>query len=141
MPASPAQRALTAARREKAIALHLAGVDHESIATQLGYSHRTAVSTDIARALADNRRRLDLRVDELRVIETMRYDRIQAAIWARCLAGELDAIDRFLAVSRERKALWGVNASVKVDLTYINELAAHLDGLIPDEDDEEDAEQ
>lgn len=142
MPASPAQRAATARRREQAISLVLAGVDHATIATQLGYSHRTAVSTDITRALADNLRRMDLRVDEMRTIETMRYDRIQAAIWPRCLAGELEAIDRFIAISRERKAMWGMNASVRVDLTYINELAAVLDGLLPDgaDDSEEDAE-
>jgi hypothetical protein len=131
MPASPAQRAATAARREKAIALALAGVDYPTIATQLGYSHRAAVSTDIRRALADNRKRMDLRVDEYRTVETMRYDRLQAAIWSRCLAGELEAIDRFLAISRERKRTWGIDATIQVDMTYINELAVILDGLMP----------
>jgi hypothetical protein len=50
---------------------------------------------------------------ELRNIENQRYEKVQETIWPRVLLGDLDAIDRFLRLSRERRSLNGLDLAPK----------------------------
>jgi hypothetical protein len=111
VPASKAQRAKTAERRAKAIALRLAGLDYPVIAQRLGYSSRQAAAKDVERALATNLAEVGRSADELREIELMRLDRLQAAAWQKAVTngGDLRAIDTVLRIIDRRCKLLGLD--------------------------------
>lgn len=115
MVASKAQRAATAERRTKAIALRLAGLDNETIATRLGYAGSAAVSKDISRALDANRAAEREWTDELRVVEALRLDRLQAAVWPSAVSGDPRSIDTALRIMERRARLFGLDAPTRVD--------------------------
>lgn len=83
MPASKAQRAATAARRSKAIALRMAGRGYQQIADELGYASAGAAYTDITRALetnvAEQRRAVDLYREEELLRLDERWRRLETA--------------------------------------------------------------
>jgi hypothetical protein len=53
-------------------------------------------------------------VEEKRDLENARLDRLQAAIWAKALDGEYEAIDRYLKISQERSRLNGMYAPTAI---------------------------
>jgi hypothetical protein len=127
MPASKAQRAQTAERRGKAIALRLAGLDYETIAQRLGYSGRAAAYKDIERALAANLAQERASSEELRKVELLRLDRLQAAAWQAAATGDLRAIETVLKVIDRRCKLLGLDAPVRSRVEIVDdELAQAL---------------
>ncbi len=74
MPASKAQRALTAERRAKLIRLRAVGTPFEDIAQELGYASRTAATKDFLRALEQNREEEAAEVATYRQLENERLD-------------------------------------------------------------------
>lgn len=50
---------------------------------------------------------------DLRAIENTRYDKVQEVLWPGVLIGDLDAIDRFLRLSRERRTMNGIDLAPK----------------------------
>jgi len=125
MPASRAQRAQTAERRAKAIALKLAGLEYETIAQRLGYASRGACCTDIKRALAANLEQVQQSAEELRTLELMRLDRLQAAAWPAAAQGDPRVIDTVLKIMAERrKYVPGLEAPARSEVTldYIDDL-------------------
>lgn len=110
MPASKAQRAATAERRGKAIAMRLAGVDYQAIADRLGYAGRAAACKDISRALEQHTAEALRNADQLRQQELMRLDRLQAAVWTKALAGDPKAVETALKVVDRRIRLLGLDA-------------------------------
>lgn len=115
MPASKAQQAATAARRAQAVQMRLARVDHQTIADKLGYDSAGSVATDIRRALEQNRGLQSRNAELLRQEVLMELDRIQAAYWAKALAGDYRAADRVFTCIQRRCELLGLNAPVRVE--------------------------
>lgn len=109
MPASKAKRAQVAGRRNQAIALRLAGVDWETIAQRLDYASRGAACTDVNRAMEANLGELRDQTKEMRAIEALRLDRLQAAVWSKALKGDTKAVDTVLRVMDRRLRLLGLH--------------------------------
>src|SRR5690349_20330561 len=102
MPASKAQRARTAERRSKAIALKLAGAEWDQIATSLGYADRGAACKDDTRALEAYVAEGRAGAEVLRETELLRLDRIQRGLWPQAVAGDTKAADTVLRVIDRR---------------------------------------
>lgn len=125
MPASKAQRAKTAERRAKAIALKLAGLEYQAIADRLGYASRSAAYTDIKRALDANLAQVSESVEDLRTFELMRLDRLQAAAWPAAANGDPRLIETVLKIMAERRRyVRGLEAPAQSEVTldYIDDL-------------------
>lgn len=143
MPASRAQQAKTADRRAKAIALHLAGMDWESIADRLGYASRGAAHTDVTRALKANLKAEAEQVETLRYTTGLRLDRLQAALWPKAVGGDTKAADTVLRIIQQRCKIEGVEAPTQIALQHrldveaqvvADAVAAALDALELDEE-------
>jgi hypothetical protein len=98
----------------KALELRRAGVDFQTIATQLGYTDRGGAWRAVQSAL---KRGFVEPAADLRQLEAERLDRLQAAVWAAALRGDTKAIDRVLRISDQRARLLGLNAPTKTDVT------------------------
>jgi hypothetical protein len=48
-------------------------------------------------------------VEQIRLLEAGRLDAMQNAIWPQCLAGDIAAIDRVLAIMKRRAAMMGLD--------------------------------
>lgn len=138
MPASRAQRAATADRRTKAIALHLAGVDWQGIADQLGYASRGAAHTDVTRALQANLAAEAEQVETMRYTVNLRLERLQAAMWPKAVKGDTKAADTSLRIIQQWCKVNGVEAPTQIALQHrldmeatvvADALAAALDAL------------
>ena len=117
MSASKAQQAATAKRRAQAIALRLAGTDFDTIAERLQYANRGAASKDIWRAVEANRIEEAQAVETLRDVEGQRLDRLQAAVWAQALEGDLKAVETVLKVIAQRARLFGLDAPIRAEVS------------------------
>lgn len=117
MPASKAQRAKTADRRGKAIALRLAGMDWQTIADRLDYASRAAACVDVNRALEANLAEQSQAADTLREVESQRLDRLQAAAWPSAVKGDLKAIETVLKVIDRRVKLQGLDMPLRAELS------------------------
>ncbi|MEU9014258.1 hypothetical protein AB0D12_31715 [Streptomyces sp. NPDC048479] len=117
MPASKAQQAATAKRRASAIALRLAGMDFDTIADRLEYASRQAASKDVCRALDANRLEEKEQVEQLRHVEGLRLDRLQAAVWPKAIKGDLKAVETVRRLIAERIRLFGVAEPVRTELS------------------------
>lgn len=126
MPASKAQRAKTAERRAKAVAMRLAGVDYETIAQRLGYASRGAAYTDIDRALQARLVEQHQGADVLRQQELARLDRLQAAAWTAAASGDLKAIETVLKVVDRRCKLLGLDAPVRHEVVTLDAIDAEI---------------
>lgn len=120
MAASKAQRAATAERRSKAVAMRLAGIDYDTIAQRLGYSDRGAAHKDISRALEQNVAELSRNADVLRQEELQRLDRLQAGVWAAAAAGDTKAVDTALKIIDRRCKLLGLDAPQRVEVVTLD---------------------
>jgi hypothetical protein len=88
------------ARATQALSLRLAGVDWHTIASRLEYADAVD-AIDAATAVADTQYD-GLPMDPLRVLEVLRYDRLQAAVWPAAMKGDLGAVDRVLTIGDRR---------------------------------------
>jgi hypothetical protein len=124
--ASKAQRAKTAQRRTQAIGLALAGLSWDAIADKLGYSSRQAAHKDVQRALAQAVAEQTSAAEELRMVELMRLDRLQAAAWPKALTGDLKAIETCLKIITERRKLLGLDAPAKLEVITLDAVDAEI---------------
>lgn len=92
-------------QERKVLELRRAGVTLPQIATQLNTTTATASRT-LKRALA---RTLQEPAQELRDLEADRLDRLQVAVWAQAMRGDLGAVDRVLKVMERRTELLGLD--------------------------------
>ncbi len=117
MGSSPRQRLSAAQRRKAALGLHLAGVDFRTIAEQAGYASASAARTAVDRAIEESIAREKADIDEYRVTAVMRYDRLQAAFWARAVT-EKDpkSADIVLKCMAGRDRITGVIAPTHINI-------------------------
>lgn len=126
MPPSKAQRAKTAERREKAIALRLAGATWEQIAQALKYAGKAAAYVDVQRALRQRIEAQHERADELLMLELMRLDRLQQGLWAQAIGGDPKAADAVLRVIDRRIRLLGLDGPQHMDEQTRRELTLRV---------------
>jgi hypothetical protein len=94
-------------RGVQALTLRLAGVDWSTIADRLGYDD-PADALDAATAVADTQYD-GLPMDPLRVLEVLRLDRLQAAVWKDAMKGDLGAVSTALNISDRRIRMLRLN--------------------------------
>ncbi|AEW92946.1 MULTISPECIES: hypothetical protein [Streptomycetaceae] len=90
-------------RASQALALKLAGVDWQTIATKLGYPD-VADAVLAAGEIADEQYD-GPPLDPERMLEALRYDRLQAALWGPAMKGDLAAVDRVLTIADRRQRI------------------------------------
>lgn len=120
MPASRAQRAATADRRGKAVAMRLAGLDFQTIADRLGYADRAAAHKDITRALEANVAEMHRNADVLRQEELDRLNRLQAGLWPTAAAGDPKAVTAVLGIIDRRCKLLGLDAPIRHEVVTLD---------------------
>ncbi len=89
-----------------ALKLRQTGMEYDEIARQLGYKSPSAAWAAVKSAL---KKTLQEPADELRRIEDQRLNDAQLSIWAAVKRGNLQAIDRYLRISKARRELWGLD--------------------------------
>lgn len=102
-----------AKEREKTMQLRLAGATYREIAEAMDCSVSTAkrrCETSLAEIGKQER-------ELLRSLEVDRLDRLQRAVWADAIQGDLPSIDRALKIIDQRSKLLGLNAPTQVDIT------------------------
>ncbi|MBP5896325.1 hypothetical protein [Streptomyces scabiei] len=87
-------------RAVQALTLRLAGVDWSTVADKLGFAD-AADALEAASEVADTQYD-GLPLDPLRVLEVLRYDRLQAAVWKDAMKGDLGAVSAVLNISDRR---------------------------------------
>src|SRR4051812_11021476 len=133
MPASRAQRAATAERRGKAIAMKLAGADWALIASTLDYSGPAAACKDVTRAMQASLETQQRNAELLRHQEMLRLDRLQRGLWTRAVAGDHKCADTVLRIIQTRIKLFGLDSITTAPVgaaSLLDKLAAQL-GLAP----------
>ncbi|MEU8040910.1 hypothetical protein [Streptosporangium sp. NPDC049078] len=96
----------TIQRERKVLELRRAGVTFDAIAEQLNYADRGAAHKAFKRALI---RTLQEPAAELRDLELDRLDRLQVAMWAQAMRGDVQAVDRVLRIMERRARLIGLD--------------------------------
>lgn len=131
-------KATVTANETKAVELRKAGVPYAQIAEHVGYASPSSAYRAVMRALAQNQSE---EVEELRMIEGARLDRMQQTVWHRAMDGDLPTIDRVLRIMERRARLFGLDAPQKVAVStsavddQIDALLAELAALPPVPDD------
>lgn len=135
MPASRAQRALTAERRSKALNMRLAGLSYQQIADALEYADRAAACKDITRALELHQREAAQSTELLRTAEAARLDLLQSAMWPDAMDGQVRPAETVLKIIDQRIRLFGLGAVQKTVDSAVDAWLNHLTGGTPDPDD------
>lgn len=126
-------RSTLAMRETRAVEMRKAGATYDQIADALDCTRSTAYRT-VMRALARNQSE---EVEEFRMIEGARLDRLQMAVWNRAVSGSESAINTVLRIMDRRARLFGLDAPSKVDVrtdaldSEIDSLLAQLTTLPP----------
>lgn len=124
-----AQVSFDKARQIKAVALRLAGLDFQSISDQLGYTNRSLAAQDVDRAISARIEDGTRSIDELREMELLRLDRLQAAAWAKALAGELKSIELVMKIIDRRCKLLGLDAPERHEVVTLDWLDTQIRDL------------
>lgn len=125
-----------AERQRQAVELRRAGATLSQIAQQLGYATPMGAWKAIVAVLKRNEA---VEADALRALEGDRLDRMWAAIWPVILQRDaelrqkLPAVDRLLGITDRRRAMYGLDAPVLVDVEAVVRAEAERAGLDPDE--------
>lgn len=127
-PTAP-RRATTAERKKSALALRIGGLSFSAIGDKLGIS-KQAAHTLVVNALRDTNAQTAEVADELRRLELERLDTAQAAIWEAVLKGDVQAVDRFVRISKRRGELTGIDAPSKSEVKVTE---ADIDSAIEQE--------
>lgn len=99
-------------RERKALGLRQAGVTYPVIAEQLGYANKGGAYKAVRRAI---RRTHQEGATELIALETSRLERLQRAVWAAAMKGDLFAVDRVLRIMERRAKLLGLDQTADVE--------------------------
>lgn len=109
----PDRKVAAAERQEAALRLRRDGMEYADIARRLNYSGKSgawkAVATALKKHVAEN-------VDALRIVEGMRLDALQSAVWEAALGGDVAAVRAALAVSERRSKLYGLDAPARTSV-------------------------
>lgn len=93
--------------------LRLAGATYREIAEAMDCSVSTAKRRCEASLAEIGKQEREM----LRSLEVDRLDRLQRAVWADAIQGDLPSIDRALKIIDQRSKLLGLNAPTQVDIS------------------------
>lgn len=121
-------------RQIAALQLRLRGWTFDEIAEALGYADKSATYMAIQELLATQ---VAQNVEELRGVEVARLDELLKAVYPLAIGDNghvrLEAVDRVLAIERQRANLLGLNAARKVDFRLVVERIAEDRGYSDEE--------
>lgn len=127
-------------RRYKALNLRKMGLSYRAIAERMvseykdldNYTFQMAYQ-DVKHVLHDIGEKTAHDAAELRTIELERYDQMLLKLMPKILQGDTKAIDTALRISKERRAMLGLDAPMEVKITEAveNELDSFLSSLQP----------
>lgn len=111
-------------REAQAVKLRRGGLTFDQIAAEIGCSKGTAYTLwkkANARIIVED-------VEEIRKLEGERLDAAQAAIWAKVMRGEAQAVSGLLRIMERRSKLFGLDSPVRVqaEVTQV-ESGANID--------------
>ena len=101
-------RVRAAQLEQKCLELRSAGLSFREIARELKVAPATAYKA-VARGLAAVNAGCREQAQELRALEALRLDQMQAALWEQATDGEVKAIDRVLRIMERRARLLGLD--------------------------------
>jgi hypothetical protein len=116
LSATAPRRLLTAAQRLRILQLRRSGARYDEISREAGCSRGSAYNV-VARELKRLAQEARAEADILRQQELDRLDALQAAVWAKALAGDLRAVDAALKVIDRRVKLFGLDAPTRTQVT------------------------
>lgn len=97
-----------AAMIEKVMQLRIAGATYQQIVDQCGISKGEAWNL-AQEGLEEARKQNRATAEQLRTVIATRLDTCLNAVWARAQKGDPKAVDRVLAIERDRAKLFGVH--------------------------------
>lgn len=102
-------RSLAEARlkRSRAVELLAEGICYDEIARQVGFTNRGSAHRAVSKALSEREAE---GVDELRAVELVRLDHLQAAVWARAMADDIRAVNTAVKIIGQRARLLGLGS-------------------------------
>ena len=103
-------------RRQRAVALRLAGRTYQTIAGELGVSLARAhcrVAEAVKSILSDTAES----AQSLITLECQRLDAMHEALWPNAAAGGLQTVDRVLAIMSRRSRLLGLDAPARSEVS------------------------
>ena len=103
-------------REEQALQLRIAGLTYKRIGETMGISESGAYKA-VVRALRRLNERIAENAEELRRLEMERLNALHLAFWPRARQGDEKAADRILRIDAAVRALWGLDAPIKADVT------------------------
>ncbi|MGO4598504.1 hypothetical protein [Terrabacter sp. 2RAF25] len=103
-------RALASARQARAVQLATEGRTYQEIADELGYANRGTVHHIVHDALTRDRKEA---VEDHQQLELARLDALQAALWSKAMAGDVEAAREVRAVIMARCRLLGLDQGAK----------------------------
>ena len=112
-------------RQSQALQLRLQGLEYAEIAERLGYADKASAYVAIRDLIA---RHSYEGVDEMRTVEGMKLNKLEAKLWDLVDAGDLAAIDRLIKVMQRRANLYGLDLAGRVDIVAGGEV--DLDGAV-----------
>lgn len=98
-------------RSQQALQLRLAGMDYDSIAARLGYRDHSGPRKAVERLL--DRREAE-GAERYRKVEGDRLDRLQTAVWANAMRGDVESVRTCLSIMARRAKLFGLDAPTAV---------------------------
>lgn len=124
--ATKAQRAATAERRSKAIAMKLAGATYEQIATALKYAGRGAACTDVHRALEQSLAEVHRDGEVLRHELVLQLEQVKRAMWPAMLKGDTKAAGEVIRAIDRIAKLMGADAPTRVEVVTMGAIEAEI---------------
>ena len=147
MEGSSSRKAITAARRKRALELRIQGKSLAVIAEELGISV-PAVSKLIRTAMEATAKEIAGNADELRALEVERIDRLLDSLWERAtesheaynpiaeemetVCPELGAVDRVVRLMERRAKLLGIDKPPSEPAPEKTESAVKVSIYLPD---------
>ena len=112
-------------RRTELTALLLEGLSYREIGERMGVSRQT-VCEDVKAILAEWRATRLENTDDFAMVQLARLEKMHEGIWEEAKGGNLNAIDRVLAISRREAEIMGSDAAMRPKKT-----TEGPDGLTP----------
>jgi len=111
-----AERIAQAEKEARIIELRRTGATWELIAKATGYANASGAHKAYQKALG---KIVAPKIEELRVTEVDRLDRLQFAIWDRAKEGDIKAIDAVLRILDRRTRILGLDAPTKIQAEIV----------------------
>jgi hypothetical protein len=102
----------------EALALRMAGLSHLQIAERLSQAGTEITLEQVSVFLHQQLgRAVNRRAEDMREVENLRLDRLQAAVWTEALKGDKEALRLVLDISQARRRMNGLDEPKKIAIS------------------------